>query len=267
MSSSDQKLSASQGGSESDSTPEPPRKKLRFSTHMGPQVESRPIAIRIGGEDNEFYIHEKLLSSASTFFDNVLKEGWKEGHDRIVRLPDVAPSIFKVWMKWLYTGRLFVKEPGDDVTVCSSYTCTHESSRLYNCYALGEFLQDLDFKDATVDAMIDKMVERKGVPITLADHIYSHSNKDSKHRKLAIDCFIRLWPRGGWTSLTEEDEDRGTFQPRQFLCDVLIEIGPDLEKGVKRVNVEEFFDSSNTCKYHEHGSEKPCYKSKPAFRF
>ncbi|KAJ4373347.1 hypothetical protein N0V83_003642 [Neocucurbitaria cava] len=259
---SDKESNASQSSNESESTLEPLRKKLRFSTEEGPQIELKPITILVGDKDQEFYIHEKLLSSTSAFFAKVLKDDWKEGHDRIVKLPDVEPSVFRIWMKWLYTGRLFVKNEQDD----DEDKTDEEHTHLYACYALGDFLQDLDFKDATIDAFIENMVECNEYFMALADHIYGHSKKGSRHRELAVDCFVRLWDREDWTELVIEDQD-DAFQPPQFLCDVLIQIGPALDKGVEEKSIPELFDLKDTCKYHDHGSDKPCYKTKPAFLF
>lgn len=189
----------------------------------------------------------------------------KEGHDRIVKLPEVAPSVFKIWMKWLYTGRLFVKQDGDDNVDENGVTRSREWGRLRECYALGDFLQDPDFKDATIDAFIERFVETNSFPTSLAAFVYDHSNKGSMHRRLAMDVFVHVWRRQEYKDILTEDEDDWEYQPRIFLCDVLVHIGSHLENGVKEQEAREFFDLNNTCKYHDHGSDKPCYKTKPAF--
>ncbi|KAF1844384.1 uncharacterized protein K460DRAFT_357990 [Cucurbitaria berberidis CBS 394.84] len=267
MSASDRESRASESSRESSTTPEPPRKKIRFSTHEGPQIELRPITIRVGSTDDEFYIHEKLLRSTSSFFDNALKEGWKEGQGGIIRLSEVEPAIFTIWTKWLYTGRMFVMKDGDDRIGPDGDSYSGEWDRLRDCYASGDFLQDSDFKDATIDALVTRMVETDCYPLGLARYIYDYSNKGSAHRQLAIDTCVRVWDRDDYADLLTEDEFNNAFQPRQFLCDVLAKIGPNLETGIKEKDAGKFFDLNDTCKYHDHGSDKPCYKMKPAFNF
>jgi hypothetical protein len=55
--------------------------------------------------------------------------------------------------------------------------------------------------------------------------------------------------------------------PARFLFDVITAIGPHVHYGLNHQLPKFYFNLENTCKYHDHGSEKPCYKTKLAFRF
>jgi hypothetical protein len=46
-----------------------------------------------------------------------------------------------------------------------------EWPRLAKCYALGGFLQDIDFKDAAIDAMIEALIVWKRVPVNIASYL------------------------------------------------------------------------------------------------
>jgi hypothetical protein len=51
------------------------------------------------------------------------------------------------------------------------------------------------------------------------------------------------------------------------LLDLLDIVGLIFKDGVNRIGYAEYFAGIDTCKYHDHGPDKLCYKSKPAFRF
>jgi hypothetical protein len=125
-------------------------------------------------------------------------------------------------------------------------------------YILGDFLQDTDFGDALIDAMVDWMTVTGKAPVLLPTFVYSNSKLSSAHRTFAVDIYIN--PSGH----DRFEEDFGFS--REFLCDVLKAIGPKLRTGIKGVAPKVWFKHSDACKYHDHG-DKPCYKTKPAFHF
>lgn len=230
---------------------------LNFHSSLG----SGPVTILVGTgrEQKEFYIHESLLRTDSDFFARALRE---EEHRGVVNLPNVTAETFSIYAKWLYTGRAFLlnstddEDEGDDI----------EKRRLQNCYVLANFLQDLDFKDATIDVVIENIVDTKVSQQDLAQWIYPNSSEGSPHRTLAVDTFVNVWPRDTWP---ECKYSLGENVPPQFLFDVLANIGPNLENGIANVaSPAEFFKNLDTCKYHEHTRvNQPCYKIKPTFRF
>jgi len=223
------------------------------------RIDSEPILVLVGASKYKFYIHEKLIRSNSGFFDTALKKEWAEGQDRRVELPSFEVDIFKVWIKWLYTGRIFLTTEGD---LQKDHTGVYKSchnTRWASCYALADYIHDSDFKDAAIDAMIEVICQTNLYPFSLAGYIYPHSVKGSAHRMLAVDLFTKYWRR--------DDYIRSIDQPKEFLHDVLVSIGPDLAEGVKRHYASRLPIDKDTCKYHDHGPDKPCYKTKPAFRF
>jgi hypothetical protein len=221
-------------------------------------LKSRTILVRVGAEKEEYHIYENLLRANSGFFDIALKKEWKEGQDRIVEMPETNNEAFTIWAKWLYTGRMFLMQDGDHTEVdCRSMN--QEWNRWRSCYALGNFLQDSDFKDVCIDACMEAIIAIAGIPALIGHYIYPYSTESSSHRKFAIDIFVHCWDRAAWS------ED--IKHPAEFLSDVIKAIGPNVSSGIKEQRLKDFFDLDDTCKYHDHGSKKPCYKTKPAFRF
>jgi hypothetical protein len=215
--------------------------------------------VRVGTENEDYHVHEALLRNNSGFFNKALKKEWSEGQDRVVEMPETKNEAFSIWAKWLYTGHIFISKPGSiDVERRSlNELFDHEFIRWRHVYALGDFLQDADFKDALVDAMIEIMLDKEHWPNDLGLWIYEASIVGSKHRRLAVDIFVHCWSR----DLFGHKKDH----PKEFLVDVLVEIAKDLAKGIKKKGVVGLLGKKDGCEYHDHGSEKPCYKTKPAF--
>jgi len=56
--------------------------------------------------------------------------------------------------------------------------------------------------------------------------------------------------------------------PKDFMRDILTKIAPKVAKGMgDSVTLSQYFATCNACKYHDHGPDKPCHKTKPAFCF
>lgn len=123
----------------------------------------------------------------------------------------------------------------------------------------GKFLQDNDFKDACIHTMIEPITYNGKMLMHFATYIYDSSLKLSNHRKLAMDTLIHCRNQDSWTK-------ESTTHP-EFLLDVIAAMSTEMDRGVKVQNPKDYFDLSDTCKYRDHGSEKPCYDTKPALNF
>jgi hypothetical protein len=110
-------------------------------------------------------------------------------------MPATSNEDFNIWIKWLYTGRIFLTT--HRVAMVTNGITTHK--RTWTCwgvaYDMGDFLQGSDFKDAVIDGNIEKMVLYNEFPFLLAQWIYDKSPIISAHRKLAVDTFVNCWPR------------------------------------------------------------------------
>jgi hypothetical protein len=75
-------------------------------------ITSKSVVVRVGKDEEESFIHETLLRANSEVFNTALKE-WKEGQERSAELPEAKVEVFKIWVKWLYTGRMFLMKEDD----------------------------------------------------------------------------------------------------------------------------------------------------------
>ncbi|KAL6705589.1 hypothetical protein ACN47E_006536 [Coniothyrium glycines] len=239
---------------------EPARKRLRCAQTEGPDITCKTITVHVGpaGASQELQIHESLLLRSSEFFDNALSNDWKEGVKRIVRLPEIDLECFEIWAKWLYTGRIHLTQESDVSREDGRVTANMEWARWSETYEAASYLQDNDFKDALIDCMIEAMQTVANIPTKLANFIYPHSPASSNHRKLAIDVCVHAKNRQTWRELEK--------LLTEFMVDVLARVGPLLADGLKLVGPRQYFNLADTCKYHDHGADKPCYKTKPPYR-
>ncbi|KAF2801691.1 uncharacterized protein BDZ99DRAFT_528162 [Mytilinidion resinicola] len=119
---------------------------VRIAVDEGPPLGLLSIIVRVGSPPTDFSVHESLVCSRSPFFANAMNGAWAEAESRVVPLPDDAPSTFALYRTWLYTGLL----------ACKSSSDSDEWELLACAYVLGEKLQDSDFKDTVIDAMVEK---------------------------------------------------------------------------------------------------------------
>ncbi|THV96468.1 hypothetical protein D6D27_02670 [Aureobasidium pullulans] len=64
------------------------------------------ITVRVGPDKQEFCIHKGVLCSNSNYFAKALSGQFQEAKTNTVELDDVHVLLFKVFVAWLYTGKL-----------------------------------------------------------------------------------------------------------------------------------------------------------------
>lgn len=168
-------------------------------------------------------------------------------------MPEHNLEAFDIFQHFIYTGSVFSAHR-DDATEDASWD--DEYIRFERCWELGEKLMSTNFKDAIVDALIDKITSEEQYPTGLQGVVYRSLRKDSAIRKLFVDISIWGWDHDTMKALQREEDNNA-----EFLCDLAIKLhklhtlGPD--EGGSAPYLED-----NTCVYHEHVAEdKPCYKT------
>lgn len=200
-----------------------------------------------------FYIHEHLVCTASEFVNRAVGKNWSGSQTRSVRLVDHDPEIFHVYVHWLYRKSLPVRldSPGE--------AGNEEYLQLAKSYVLGDMLVDADFKDAVLDAFIDKSRSKAtdgcnwypaGSPVR---HIYDNTQDNSPARRLLVDMYT-AYGHSGWLTRHASPEDLTS----EFLLDLAVSL---LDKRPRPGEVLE----KDPCVYHEHGQgEAVCYRDRLA---
>jgi hypothetical protein len=212
------------------------------------RIDSEPLSLLVGPAAERLFAHKGLLTTSSEFFIKALSKDWKEGVERTVKLPEACPTACRIYIKWLYNGHISCS-PADKGTF------DKETNSLLDCYSLGDYLQDADFLDAVIDGISEHAAEGGRVPVTLARTVYPVTAKDSLHRKLCRDIITYVLNREEFAVLHNIDN-----RP-EFLVDMLVDIAPQLAKGIPTRNIAGFREDKGGCEYHEHVRlNKPCYK-------
>jgi len=175
-----------------------------------------------------------------------MKKKWTGDNDRILELPDDEPENIKVYVAWLYSNRTFTKlEDGVDKESDIGF------NGLLNAYIFGDKIQDSDFKDAIIDAFIEKTEETKSYYIN-ARKMWEYTPPGALIRRYMVDTYV-------W-----EGREKWLEYIPYLNQDFLVELGRALYKRIKLpkdyTGVAPFVHDS--CLYHEHTSKgKPCYKA------
>ena len=199
-----------------------------------------------------FAVHEKLICASSEFFKKIMSRDWKESKQRSIQLEDDDPDTFQLYLHWLYRGTLPVRTDGPGRIANSEYL------QLAMAYVLGDKLQDGDFQDITIDAMIDKCKSpasdgAKWFPVgSVIQCIYDNTPESSKARRLLVDIYVHNGCSGWLRDSMKPDEI-----PKDFLFEIAIAF---LDTRTNEVNP---VAKSSTCEYHQHGPERAlCYKTR-----
>lgn len=132
-------------------------------------------------------MHKNLICEASPFFQNALaRHNWKETKEGCVSLPDDSVDVVHSYVRWIYLQKVIIPSPqwdekGDDPV----------QDFLAACYAFGDKVQDIGFKDAVIDASLQRTRNMRKLSGSMIKTIYAHTQEDSPARKLYVD--ILYW--------------------------------------------------------------------------
>lgn len=194
-----------------------------------------------------FNVHEGLVRASSEFFDKAMRRDWKEATDRVVKLPNDDPTVFRLYVHWLYSGTLpcQIDEPNP--------TGNLEYLQLAKAHVLGIKLLVKRFADATVDAIIEKAhsIASDGhswFPDGEAiRYLYANTLPSSPVRRLLVDFYVSCGNKD-WVAEWDSPEER----PSEFLFDLAVGLY-EKQTCVNPLQAE-------PCAYHQHELDSTeCY--------
>jgi hypothetical protein len=160
------------------------------------------LTIRVGKQSDhkDFVAHESFLTSRSDFFRRAMNGSWAESESRVVKLPEDDPKVFAIYVSLIYTGQLTTMlKSKEELATLDTATfraiVQAEYATLLQMYILGDKLQDLQAKNATVAAVLElidmKSAENRWfVPmVELVNMSYERTPAGSPIRRLMTD----LW--------------------------------------------------------------------------
>lgn len=222
---------------------------------------SSPYLTIVVGEETEydaqtFYESSDILTQHSGFFANALRNGWKEKEERLVRLPECSPEVFQIFLNFIHAGKIYSTKDDDQVEVESdsrAHFGDREMPLLAKCWVQGEILCSSSFKDATADALVQKLRDEESYPLDVYIYFYQDTATPNSMRRLQVD--IAVWQ---WEEEDLKEQTKKHIECSEFLGDLalrLFSLSAEERKGPAPF-------TKNDCTYHEHVKEgKPCYKT------
>lgn len=218
------------------------------------RITGNTIVVIVGQRENSrsFFIHCNLICTFSPFFNAACSGFWKESQESVVKLPEDYPEIFELYVKWLYTGELVKLSTNAEEEDYPEHTTL---TVLACAWFLGDKLLDSTFKNAAIDAIIERVRETNHYPCALASFIYENTTEESPLRRLLVDFYAYAYERSWFVG-----NDRGPDMddaPREFFRDVLVKIimlkeGPAVEEPGDWPWVKD------RCQYHDHADGTMC---------
>ena len=178
-----------------------------------------------------------------------MKTGWAENESGQIPLPDHHPHVFKIFSRFIYCNAIFsaIDSVSDEQPV------DMEWQLLADAWVIGDYLEAMDFKDAIVDAMIEKVLDTpQGRRPQHGMHqiIYPMSQRKSPIRKLITDIAAHTWS----ASFVKERSNQPEWS--DFFKDIAMARFSINEKSTPQY-------ITDPCYYHEHRLKgDPCYRTR-----
>ncbi|GIZ42766.1 hypothetical protein CKM354_000602300 [Cercospora kikuchii] len=209
------------------------------------------ILFVVGTESVEtFAIHKQLIAAKSEFVRLALQGGWREAKDGVISLPDDDPKTFEIYQAWLYDRKIYT-----DLWVDGIHD--KESRRLMVAWVLGDKLQDTDFKDALMDALVGRIRDTQAfASLRLAtSFIYSKTPDGSAPRRLLTDIYT--YHGASWWV----DEVMSSGLQETYAVDFLKDLSKRqlTQRGPSSLNSAAYMAFKPGCAYHDHKPGK-CFR-------
>ena len=201
-------------------------------------------------------MHKNLICEASPFFQNAFaRHNWKETQEGFVSLPDDSVDVVHSYVRWIYLQKVITPSPQWDKKRDDPV-----QDFLAACYAFGDKVQDIDFKDAVIDASLQRTRNMKNLSGSMIKTIYAHTHENSPARKLYVD--ILYW--WGSDEVFQRREWMKQLRSEDFLLDCIAALAKSRYNGYnERTYGKRAPYENNSCIYHEHTKTGGlCYKEK-----
>lgn len=145
------------------------------------------VTLVVGTEEDELAAHGSYLLT-SGFFQDALRQEWREGQTPTIRLPGEQPEIVEQYLDFVYRGYLPTFSTKTDARKGAVYTV------LANLFALGERLLDSVIRNAIIREIIRFTTCYDGATVHVPDTtavniIYDCTTAASPARRLMVDFY------------------------------------------------------------------------------
>lgn len=204
------------------------------------------LGSKITTDIEDFVVHETAIRRHSPYFEAALnKPIFKEALEHLVPLSYHDPESFKLYLGWIYSHEINIS------SLDNKDTAKAVGDSLIRAYILGDFLLDLDFKDAIIDAVNEVQEEADGYLRACLPLAYAHTAEKSPLRRIIIDRMVYTKRDSPANFIARERAD--DFLDREILLDpmeavVLMSDTPTPPPY-----------HTHPCHYHCHKGRDTCY--------
>ena len=141
------------------------------------------VDIYVGSENTHWILHEKLLCSKSKFFSKIFYRGKKNGGNtnKTFGLPDEEDEPFRLFVGWLYSGRIAPPDEESDL------------GDLFDLYLMGEKWQIAGLIKDVLDGVRKFYCITNTYPgLRRVQYMYANTDEDSPMRQLLISSVARM---------------------------------------------------------------------------
>ncbi|KAH8625825.1 hypothetical protein IG631_19704 [Alternaria alternata] len=206
------------------------------------------IIVEVGPNRRKYHVQKAFLTHYSEYFSKALNGAWKEAKDKIIRLTDIEPAIFGLFIEWLYTQNL----PN---LITLNANKIDLSSRLWK-------IKLYVFADRFAVSRLRTALNLEIVKLTMPLHtsiwdyasiVYAFANLPSTDPLL--DFFVDLY-YAYWDDTGDESQDKDRFEelPREFLLRFFKRVGTE-RYFKKRFRLTGSYDI-DICSYHQHATDQ-----------
>jgi hypothetical protein len=203
------------------------------------------ISVEVAPEQKTYNVHKSFLIRGSNFFRLALQSEWIENTAQVVKLPEVEPSVFNIYVNWLYSRELMLGMGRKELYMRSVRDC------VFDCYLHGDRLLDADFKDAVSDSLVMMYLKENSDGKTCIPNsrtiqrVYRNTKKGSKLRLLVVH-----------RKLASQD-------PTNFDLEHGIDFLLDFAQYQTSKDRESLAFVAARCYFHEHeAGDENCYRTK-----
>ncbi|KAF2998171.1 hypothetical protein E8E13_003250 [Curvularia kusanoi] len=202
--------------------------------------QGEAVTILAGPSHESFRVHKELLIEHSEFFKDAFKEPGEEAEEDLVRLQDIEPDIFHIFLYWMY----FQELPGQSVENIAQFQMARVKAHIFG----DRFIAHGFLKVVRYD-FVDVMFE--GQMLYCNTVIYGWNNLPSHDplRELFVDLLVR--------DLCFADSNHPPEQlmkklPKAFLLAFMIKVLEEEDEGVMAGNIGDRRGCVSRCEYHGH---------------
>lgn len=134
-------------------------------------------------EEQRFLVHKDVICGKSKFFEAAVStKRWREGQEKLVRLPECKPRAFQAYMHWLHSGSVV-----PEVYLGKAIEEEEEKEALVEAFIIGDFLDDASLRRAALDVLVGGPGKWKYVTSYALNHrIYDATPPASPLRKFIV---------------------------------------------------------------------------------